>query len=205
MLSPKITLTAILVAVLTLCTSCGNQPAHPNQINTFDGASYDSLTVAHAALASLRSPVSTTQRRYITPFNQAAGTYATAYAAYVAYRGAQTNQAGLTLAISDLAASIASLEGFFQTDMRAAPADIARVQSRAAHFRSTVGRHITLSDILTELEIGASIAATIPLTQPYSTMAEIVIKMAQDSLNAFGASSGQLIKLSAILPVASIQ
>lgn len=204
MLKLKLILAALFVAILIFCTGCNNQPTHPNQINAFDGASYDSLTVAHAALTSLRVSVSTTQQQYTSPFNQAAETYATAYTAYVAYRTAQTNQPALALAIADLTTSMTALENVFQTDMKAAPADVARARTAAVQFRATFGTRITVSEILTELEIAASVAATIPATQPYSTLAEIVIKMAQDSLAAFGANSGQAIDLSTIQPIAFI-
>jgi hypothetical protein len=205
MLPFKFIFAATFVAVLTFCTGCNNQPTHPNQINAFDGASYDSLTVAHAALVSLRSSVSTTQQQYTVPFNEAAQTYTTAYNGYATYRTAQTNEAALVLALSNLTTSITSLESTFQTGMNAAPADIARARQSGLRFRATLGKRITVSDILTELEIAASVASTIPGTQPYSTLAAIVIKMAQDGLAAFSASSGQLIDLSTIQPVALIQ
>lgn len=201
----KITLTAALAATLILCTGCNPQPAHPNQINTFDGASYDSLTVAHAALLSLRSSVSTSERQYITPFNEAVQTYGTAYSAYVAYRAAQTNEPALVLAIVNLTATIQSLERAFQLDMKATPENIAAARAKAVQFHAAYGKRITVSGILTDLEIAASVAAGIPATQPYSTLAEIVLQMAQDAMSAFGKSSGQPIDLSTIQPIAPIQ
>jgi ABC-type Fe3+-siderophore transport system permease subunit len=205
MLLLKLTLAAIFVAVLIFCTGCNNQPKHPNQINTFDGASYDSLTAAHAALASLRTSISTTHRGYIAPFNEAASAYSTAFTAYSVYR---TNQAGdtpVTVAIANLTVSIVALENTFQSDMKASPAQVQQVRMQAAKVRARVRSQITVSDILTELEIAASIASTIPATQPYSGLAAIVIKMTQQSLAALGANSGQAIDLSTIQPLAPIQ
>jgi hypothetical protein len=204
MLTIKLTLAAILAAILTFCTGCGSQSSHPNQINAFDGASYDSLTVAHAALVSLRTSVSTTEPQYTVPFNDAVQSYAAAYNAYVVYRTAQTNQAALALAIANLTTSITSLESTFQVQMKATPANVAQARMAATRFKSKYASRITVSEILTELEIAASVAATIPVTQPYSTLAEIVIKMAQDSLAAFSANSGQMIDLSKIPPIAPI-
>jgi hypothetical protein len=205
MLLVKLTLAAIFVAVLIFCTGCNNQPKHPNQINVFDGASYDSLTAAHAALASLRSSISTTHQQYIAPFNQAAESYSTAFAAYGVYRTIQADQTPLTLAIANLTVSIVSLENTFQNDMNASPAEVQRVRVQATQIRSRVRSQITVSDILTELEIAASIASTIPATQPYSGLAALVIKMTQQSLAALSASSGQAIDLSTIQPLPPIQ
>jgi hypothetical protein len=42
---------------LLIVGGCGNQPPHPNQINAFDGSSYDTLVTVHAALGSLRPTV----------------------------------------------------------------------------------------------------------------------------------------------------
>jgi hypothetical protein len=64
---------------------------------------------------------------------------------------------------------------------------------------------MTVSDILTELETAASIAATIPATQPYSGLAAIVIQAAQDALATFTANVGQPIDLTTIQPIAPIQ
>lgn len=204
MLPLKLTPAAIFAAILIFCTGCSNQPSHPNQINAFDGASYDSLTVAHAALVSLRASVSTTQPQYVVPFNEAVQTYATTYNAYVLYRAAQTNESALALAIADLTTCITSLESTFQIDMKAAPADVAEARMAAARFQTKFSNRITVSEILTELEIAASVASAIPVTEPYSSIAAIVIKMAQDSLAAFSANSGQPIDLSTIQPVAPI-
>jgi len=169
-------------------------------------AHYDSYqTHPHAALASLRSSVYTTHRQYISLFNQAAESYSTAFYAYGAYRTAQNNQPALTLALANLTVSIVSLENTFQAEMKAPPAEVQRVRTRAAQIRSRVQSRITVSDILTELEIAASIASTIPATQPYSTLAAIVIKMTQDSLAAFTANSGQSIDLSTLQPIFPIQ
>ena len=205
MLSSKLLSAVFPAAILLLFSGCGNQPKHPNQINAFDGTSFDSLTVAHAALASLRSPVATTRPQYIATFNQAAEAYQTAYSAYALYRASQSDQSALTLAISNLTVSVVSLENTLQQDMKPSAANVRRVQADAVRFRAQLGSRITISDILTELETAAAIASTIPATEPYSSMAAIVIKMAQDGLAAYTASSGKPIDLTTIQPISLIQ
>src|SRR5579884_4047925 len=91
-------LAACTIGVVLANSSCGNQP-HPNQINAFDGASYDSLTLAHGALAALRSPVASQYTQYTQVFNQAAATYSVAYGAYSLFRADPKAQANVTIAV----------------------------------------------------------------------------------------------------------
>lgn len=205
MLTLKLSATALTGVAIMLLTGCNPQPKHPNQINAFDGASYDSLTLAHAALSSLRLTVSTTYPQYTSAFNQAAGSYGTAYSAYALFRTASTNQAQAALAISDLTVSIVALENTIQADIHVNPQTVSKMRVKAARFRAAAAPQISISDILTELEIAASIAATVPGTQPYANLAQIVIKTTQAALAASNASAGQPIDLSTIQPVASIQ
>jgi hypothetical protein len=205
MLKLKFTALLVLGAILSISTGCNTQPTHPNQINTFDGASYDSLTLAHAALSSLREKVSTTEQKYTADFNQAATAYAAAYSAYALYRTSPANQTSAALAISNLTLSVVWLENAFRTDMHASPKAIKAVRTKAARFRSAAGPSVVISDILSELEIAAAVAATVPGTQPYSTLAAIVIKATQQALAAANAASAQPIDLSTIQPIAPIQ
>lgn len=196
----------LLATALMLTTAaCKTQPNHPNQINTFDGASYDSLTLAHGALASLRVQISANYRQYVSIFNEAAGAYSTAYNVYALYRTNPNNQAAVSVAISNLTVSIVSLEDAFQSEMQVSPQTVLKVRGQAHRFRSTAAPSITISDILAELEIAAKIAESVPGTQPYSTIAAIVISATQDALAAHNAASGQPIDLSTIQPFASIQ
>jgi hypothetical protein len=204
MLYLKLSAATLLGIVLLTLTGCGTQPAHPNQINTFDGASYDSLTAAHAALVSLRASVSATYPKYAPVFNQAAASYSVAYNAYATYRSAPSGTVAVTVALANLTVGIVSLEDTFQTDLQVAPQVVSRVRGRALRLRAAAQPTITISDILTELEIAATIAEAVPGTEPYSTLAAIVIKTAQDAVAAMGAASGQLIDLSTIQPIAVI-
>jgi hypothetical protein len=202
----KIAVFSFFVLTLAIGTlACNTQPSHPNQINTFDGASYDSFTVAHAALASFRLQVSTTDKQYISVFNEAAAAYATGFNAYSLYRTTQANQAAVSVAISNLTFSIVSLENAIQAALHVSPQAVLNVRAKAAKLRASASPRISISDILTELEIAAAIARTLPGTQPYAGLAAIVIDAAQQALAAQTSASGQAIDLSTIQPIALIQ
>lgn len=205
MLKIKLFAGAFLGVALTLSTGCSPQTKHPNQINAFDGASYDSLTLAHAALSTLRMTVSSTYPQYTSAFNQAAASYSTAYNAYALFRTATANQPAASLAIGNLTVGIVALENTLQADLHVAPKTVMHIRTNAVRFRTAAASQITISDILAELELAASIAATVPGAQPYGILAEVVLSMTQDALAAFDASSGQSIDLSTIQPIASIQ
>jgi hypothetical protein len=201
----KLALSTLVVVALTISTlACNTQPNHPNQINTFDGASYDSLTVAHGALASFRIQVSTTSKQYISVFNEAATAYATGFSAYSLYRATQSNQAAVSVDIANLTVSIVSLENAIQAHLRVSPQAVLQVRAKAAKFRAAASPRISISDILTELQIAAAIAQTVPGTQPYSGLAAIVIRATQQALAARNSASGEAIDLSTIQPIAPI-
>jgi hypothetical protein len=202
----KLAILTLVVVALTISTvACNTQPNHPNQINTFDGASYDSLTVAHAALASFRVRVSTIDKQYISVFNQAATAYATGFNAYSLYRTTQSNEAAVTLTIANLTVSIVALEDEIQAALHVSPQAVLKVRRQAMKIRAAASPRISISDILTELEIAASIAQTVPGAQPYAGLAAIVISAAQQALAAHRSASGQAIDLSTIQPILLIQ
>ncbi|MGI9074853.1 MAG: hypothetical protein ACR2JB_26845 [Bryobacteraceae bacterium] len=202
----KLALSTLVVVALTISTlGCNPQPNHPNQINTFDGASYDSLTIAHGALASFRVQISTSDKQYISVFNQAATAYATGFNAYSLYRTTQGNEAAVSVDIANLTVSIVSLEDALQAHLHVSPQAVLQVRAKAARVRAAASPRISISDILTELEIAAAIAQTVPGTQPYSALAEIVIRATQQALAARSSASGKPIDLSALQPIALIE
>ncbi|MBV9158442.1 MAG: hypothetical protein JO097_19435 [Acidobacteriaceae bacterium] len=201
----KFTALAVVATAVLISTGCKSQPAHPNQLNTFDGATYDSLTLAHGALASLRVQISTSYPKYAPLFNEAEVTYSTAYEAYSLYRVKSSNQAQISVAISNLAVAIAALENAFQSDLHVAPKVILDFRHRALVIRTAAGQNISISDILTALEIAAAVAQTVPPAAPYAALATIVIEATQQALAAQSAASGQPIDLSTIQPLAPIQ
>src|ERR1700760_793372 len=154
----KLSAAALLGFALIAFTGCVTQPKHPNQLSAFDGESYDSLTVAHSALASLRASVSGSYPKYTTAFNQAAAAYGIAYDAYAAYRTAPAGSAAVTVAIGNLTVAIVSLEETFQTDLHVTPQTVMKSRSKVMRLKAAAQQHITISDILTELEIAATIA-----------------------------------------------
>ncbi len=196
---------AIFAAAL-ISTGCNTQPAHPNQINAFDGTSYDSLTLAQGALTSLRVQVSTAYPQYAPEFNRAATTYSTALDAYSIYRTAvlASNQAQVSVAIQNLTLSIILIENTFEADMHVSSTSARKTRREAARLRSRAGANVSAIDILTELEIAESIAEAVPQAQPYAALAAIVIAATDEALAAENAAAGQPIDLSTIQPIAPI-
>lgn len=197
-------LAAVTAAVMLACAGCSPAQKHPNQINTFDGATYDSMTAAHAALASFRTTVATKYPQYTTTFNQAAAAYAVAFDAYSAFRTTPANTTSVTVAISNLTVAIIALENALQNDMKVPPQTVSNIRSRAVRLRSSAQSAISISDILSELEVAAAIASTIPGTQPYSTLAALVIQATQQAVAALQSASGQPIDLSTLTPIAAL-
>jgi hypothetical protein len=195
-----------LAAVLTFI-GCKPQADHPNQLNTFDGASYDSLTLAHGALVSLRAQVLTSYPKYGSVFNKTAAAYSAAFNAYSVYRvtASTTDQVQVTAAITNLAVSIVALENAFQTDMHVSASSVAHIRAKAKQIRAAAGPNVSVADILTELEIAAAIAQTIPQAQPYAALAATVIAATNEALAAEKSADRQPIDLTTIQPIAAIQ
>jgi hypothetical protein len=190
---------------VVLATGCGSQPAHPNQLNSFDGTSYDSLTLAHGALFSLRAQVAVSYPKYAPVFNQAAASYSAAYSAYALYRTNPSDESALSVATANLVISIVALENTFQNDMQVSPGIVAGVSGKARTLLQKAARqHVTVSDILTELEIAAAVARTIPAASAYAGLASMVIEATSEALAAETAQAGQPIDLTLIQPVATI-
>ncbi len=201
---PFIPIATALALVLVVGTGCNTQPAHPNQINAFDGATYDSLTLAHAALTSLRSEVITSYPKYTSEFNQAAAAYATAYSAYALFRTQSGAEGSANVEIDNLVVAVVALESAFETDMHATPQTVANIRHDASLLRARAGKNVTVSDILTELEVAAAVAGTVPASQTYAKLASIVIAATSEALAAEKSSAGQPITLDSIQPVAVI-
>lgn len=197
-------LAASLIGVVLATSGCGNQP-HPNQIDTFDGASYDSLTLAHGALAALRAPISSQYTQYIPLFNQAAATYSVAYDAYSLFRTSPETQANVAIAVGNLTVSIVALENALESDMHVPASHVRGIRKQAAGIRKATGSNATAADILAELEIAAAIAQAVDPSQPYSGLAVLVIDATNQALAAESTSTGQPIDINTIQPVPSIQ
>ncbi len=194
-----------IIAILATC-GCGTTTSHPNQVSAFDGGTYDTLLLAHGALTSLQANVVTSYPKYIPIFNQATAAYGVAYNTYVAFRTAPATQSEVSVTINNLTVAIIALENSFQTDMQASPASVAKIRRRANRIRSNVAQDgISVSDLLTELEIASAVAETIPKSGPYAKMAELVIQTTSAALAAETAAAGQPIDLTLIQPWAPLQ
>lgn len=202
---PFLLAAAPVVAVAVLFSGCSPQPSHPNQISAFDGATYDSLTLAHGALTYLRARVSTAYPQYVPLFNQTAAAYATAVDAYAVFRTAPSDQAEVAADVTSLTASIVALENTLAADMHVSQKTENAIRRKAHRIRAAASSNLSLSDILTELEIAASVAATIPAAAPYATLAAVVIAATQHALAAKTAASGEPIDLSTLTPIPPIQ
>ena len=197
---------ALPVLSILFASACGTQLSHPNQINAFDGVTFDNMLLAHGALSSARASVATSYPKYAPVFNQASASYAAAYAAYSSFRSAPTTQSEVQATIDNLTIAIVALENAFQTDMHASTMSVAKIRARAKHLRTTAGQAgISISALLTELEIASAIAQTIPQTGPYSQLATIVIQTTNAALAAETAAVGQPIDLTLIQPIAAMQ
>jgi hypothetical protein len=201
----KLKLAALMLPLFAffMASGCGSQPAHPNELNAFDGTTYDSLTVAHGALTSLRAEVVSSYPKYAPVFNEAAAAYATAFNSYSLYR-TTANEADISMALANLTVSVVALENAFLSDMHASSANIVKMRRKANVMRSRASASVTISDVLTELEIAAAVAKAIPSAQPYAALAQIVIDAASQAVAAETAASGQVIDLSTIQPLAAI-
>jgi hypothetical protein len=65
-------------------------------------------------------------------------------------------------------------------------------------------RNISVSDVLTELEVAATIAQTIPAASAYANLASMVVDATAQAVAAYNAASGQPIDLTTIQPVPAI-
>ena len=189
---------------LAVATGCNPQPEHPNQIDAFDGATYDTLTLAHAALNVLQDRIATNYRQYIPVFNEAAAAYSSAFTAYSIFRSNQNIQSSVTVAMGSLTVSIVALESAIETDLHVSPATVVALRGKAAKIRDSAGVNPAIADLLTELELASSMAATIDGSQPYADLAATVVNATQQALAAENAAAGQPIDLSTIQPIPPI-
>ncbi|MGA8026013.1 MAG: hypothetical protein WB992_02635 [Bryobacteraceae bacterium] len=201
----KFPISAVAGIMLIASAGCNTAPTHPNQKSAFDGATYDSLTLAHGALSSLRVQIATKYPQYSPVFNEAAAAYSAAFNAYGLNRTDSSKQAGVSVEISNLVVSIIALENTFVSDLQVSPKVILSLRQRALKIRAAAAPAITISDILTELEIAAAIAEAVPPAAEYAALASMVFEATQQALAAESAASGQLIDLSTIEPISAIQ
>lgn len=202
----KLIACAATAALLLFSTACSPK-LHPDAINTFDSTTYDTFTAAHSALVTLRAQIQTSYPKYETDFNLAAQSYNTALTAYATFRSAPVaDTTALAAEIGSVTVSVVSLENAIQADLHVPPAKVSAIRAKAGTIRARTSNPnaITLTDILTELELAATIAEAVPATQPWSTLAAVVIQATDSALTAINAQSGQPINMSTIGPISVI-
>ena len=196
--------TLTLIAGMLCTTGCNTQGIHPNQINAFDGATYDSLTLAHGVLTSLRTSIPHDFPRYEPVFNDSVKAYNDALAAYVLYRNTQ-NDGSISSTLSNLTLSLVVLETALQSELHVPPSQTAEIRRNALQIRSRAARaNVNVSDVLAELQIAAAIAQTIPAAAPYYPLARTIIDATTFALNAEEAEEGKpidLLTIPALLPI----
>ena len=102
----------LALVFLASCATTNTIPSHPNQINTFDGAMYDSLMTVQGALNQAKVEIAkASNQQYKAQLNQAIGAYNTAIAAYKLYHTAGQNvaDAALQQQITDLVGQVGKL------------------------------------------------------------------------------------------------
>ena len=124
---------------------------------------------------------------------------------YAAFRSQPDSQAAVSAALISLTASIVNLENAFAAGLQADPQAIAKIRQRASIIRGRASERLSVSDILTELQIAAAVAATVRGEATYSDVAAIVVETTSQALAAEKATAGQPIDLTTIQPVLPIQ
>lgn len=197
---------AILFAV-----GCGSPNTHPNELNAFDGSTFDSLVATDAALTSLRAQVSQQFPAYKNTFNTAASGFNMAVQVYTTYRSAPNTQtqAEINTDILSLTQAVVALETQIQSDLHVDPTKVASIRAsiekkKGAYLKAhAAGTNISIVDVLTELDIAATVAEAVPGASPYAALAQVVIQMAQTAITAVQASNGTPIDLTK-LPVVAL-
>jgi hypothetical protein len=186
----------LALAALLFCTAgCTPPPVHPNQFDSFDGAAYDSLTVAHAALSSLRTSIGDEFPQYTHAFNEAADAYNKGVTSYTTFRSTH-DELGIHTDLQSLTVALVLLETEIQSGFHATPSQSNSVRASAGRIRARAAQaHVTVSDILTELEIATALAQTVPSAGPYARLARAVITATADAISAQQLYSGKPIDL----------
>ena len=207
MISPKLKCAAAAASLLVatfMTAGCHVQSSHPNQINAFDGGAYDTMMLAHGALTSLRASMATDFPQYVPEFNQTVEAYNTAVVVYAAYRNSTQDETSVSAALGSLAVGVTSLESALVSDLHVDGQHAAQVRKAAQRIRARASARMTVADILTELEMAASIAAVVPSTADYATLAKVIVDATGAALSAeqtFADKAIQIDTIAAITPI----
>lgn len=199
---------SVLTAALML-TSC--QPStHPNQINEFDGKTYDTLLLTHTALAELREAVRIEHRQFVPAFNSTTHAYNAAYDAYALYRlDPQSGALKVSTLLRDLASNVKLLERALTTPLPVPPVKQEEIRQKARVRKGSMATsrpsyEMSLVDVLTELQVGATIAQNVPVVSPYATIALMIINATKSAVQTSQSHSKKLIDIALLTPIAPI-
>lgn len=204
---PAVTLASLAaLTVMIFSVGCGSS-THPNQLNAFDGDAYDTLLTSRAALVTLSAKVKTQYPKYTNAMNTAIASYNAAFASYSTFRTTPTaGTAELATQIGQVTVAIVQLETQIQQDMKPSAEVVMQANLKYGNLRNKYSAHstahISVADILTELEIAAAVAQAIPQASPYAALAQFVIEATSQAVAAMQSASGRLIDLSQIGPIA---
>src|SRR4051812_13735191 len=195
----------VLPAVLFMA-GCPASGIHPNQLDEFDGKTFDTLFLAHEALTSIRTGIVTRAPQFAPQFDAALHAYLIALEAYTEYRAAPVEDS-ITLvnhSVSDLSISISELERQF-TDVLPVPEpkqiEIRMRMSSKTRSRSIQPRYmLSFADILGALEVAAQIAAQVPQSSAGGNIALLIIHAAQEAEASAQAHASVKIDLNLLMP-----
>lgn len=207
MMTPKLKVAtaaaSLFLAVFTM-TGCRVQLSHPNQVNTFDGAAYDTMVLAHGALTALRANIVKNYPQYAPVFNTAVEAYNATAIVYSNYRNSAGDEPSVSVALGNLTVGITTLESALVHDLHVDAQHTAQIRAKAQKIRARASAHLTTADIFTQLEIAASIAALVPTVGQYATLAQIILDATQAAITAEQATADQPIRMDAIAAIAPI-
>lgn len=186
-----------LAAVTVFTSGCSPQPNHPNQLNRFDGAAFDSLVLAHGSLVSLRTSVQDRYPNLAPAFNKTADAYRMAVAAYTAYRVTGATELTLSNSLHKLTFALVALEGQLEANLHRT--EIQNTASRLEGQASYIP-----SDLFSVLQLAASIASFVPATQGEAEAAGALLAAAHQALSEWRTVSKAPINLDWLSPVEPI-
>ena len=195
----NLSISAAVLAVATLMTGgCTPQSNHPNQLNRFDGAAYDSLVLAHGSLVSLRTTVQEQYPALAPSFNKVAEAYQTAVAAYSIYRNTGATDLTMSTALHNLTLALVLLEGELEADLH-------RTEFRSASAKIGAQSGYAPSELLTALQLAATIASIIPQTAAEARAAEAILAATRQALTEWRAVANTPINLAWLTPIEPIE
>jgi hypothetical protein len=198
---------AVSIPAMALLLGCPSEQ-HPNQIDAFDGKTYDTLLIAHEALGALRPTVVSHTGDFAASYNASVSAYSDAFDVYSRYRQSpMSGQQPLVLLISSLASSVAALEDKLT---RPLPVPAPQRQRITAQYRVAGTADVqqisaaTWGSILDALTLAAEISATVPQSSEYGKLAEQIIAATRFATTAAQQNRGEPIDLARITPLEPI-